>query len=300
MKKILASKTRLKKLIRSELLADAETYGDARCSPIVQRDSAKPMDETQLMPTELSTVILSQRGWVRAAKGHDVDPAAMNYKSGDGYQSHATGKSNQMAVFLDSQGRTYTLPAHSLPSARGQGEPLTGRFNPADGAQFVAVMLAESAARYFLISDYGYGFICSAEDLYSRNKAGKKILTLPQGARVLPPVRIRSLDDEYIVAIGTAGHMLITPLAELPLMAKGKGIKYISIPSSKLKSNEERVKHVGLLQPGESITLICGKKHKTMKPAEIEGYIAERGRRGLKLARGYQAIDELIINQKSV
>ena len=299
LEKVLGSKARLKKLIRTELLADADTYGDQRRSLLVQRASAKPMDETQLMPTELTTVILSQRGWVRAAKGHDVDPLAMNYKSGDDYQSHAAGKSNQMAVFLDSQGRSYTLPAHSLPSARGQGEPLTGRFNPADGAQFIAVMLSGADSRYILTSDYGYGFICSAEDLYSRNKAGKKILTVPQGAGVLAPVLVRALDDEYIIALSSAGHMLVTPLAELPLMAKGKGIKFISIPNTKLKSAEERVKHVALWQPGESITVFCGKKHKTMKSAEIEGYIAERGRRGLKLARGYQAVDRLIINHKN-
>lgn len=298
LEKILGSKTRLKKLIRSELLEDAQTYGDERCSPIVQRASAQQMNETQLLPTELTTVILSQRGWVRAAKGHEVDPITMNYKSGDSYQSHACGKSNEMAVFVDSQGRTYTLPAHSLPSARGQGEPLTGRFNPADGAQFVAVMLGQASAWYFLSSDHGYGFICKAEDMHSRNKAGKKIVSVPSGAQVLSPAAVRSLDEEYIIAIGSAGHMLVTPLAELPVMAKGKGIKFMSIPSAKLKAGQERIKHIGLWRADESITLICGKKHKTMKPTEIDGFIAERGRRGLKLARGYQSVDELVIKRK--
>jgi topoisomerase-4 subunit A len=254
------------------------------------------MDEAQLMPTEASTVILSQRGWVRAAKGHEVDPLTMNYKSGDDYQAHAMGKSNQMAVFLDSLGRAYSLPAHGLPSARGLGEPLTGRFNPADGAQFVGVVLSDPKAQYFLATDYGYGFICAAEDLYSRNKAGKKIVTVPTGAKVLPPVLVRSIENDMIVVTGSEGYMLVTPLAEFPLMSKGKGIKIINIPAAKLKANEEKVNHLKIIQADESITLICGKKHKIMKPNEIQEYTAERGRRGLKLPRGYQSVDRLSVS----
>ena len=298
LEKILSSKTRMKNLIRNELLEDAKTYGDSRRSPIAQREVAMQMDETQLMPTEASTVILSQRGWVRAAKGHEVDPLIMNYKSGDDYQAHAMGKSNQMAVFLDSLGRAYSLPAHGLPSARGLGEPLTGRFNPADGAQFVGVILSDPKAQYFLATDYGYGFICSAEDLYSRNKAGKKILTVPTGAKVLPPVLVRSIENDMIVVTGSEGYMLVTPLVEFPLMSKGKGIKIINIPTAKLKASEEKVNHLQIIQADESITLICGKKHKTMKPNEIQEYNAERGRRGLKLPRGYQSVDRLSVSDR--
>lgn len=296
LEKTLGSKARLKKLIRTELLEDAETYGDDRRAKIVSRPVAQQLDETQLMPAELTTVILSQRGWARAAKGHEVDPLTMNYKSGDEYQSHAFGKSNQMAVFLDSQGRAYSLPAHSLPSARGQGESLTARFNPADGASFVGVMMGDAESLYFLATNFGYGFVCKLEDLYSRNKAGKRVLNVPQGAKVLPPVKVRSHDDDWIVAVGSEGYMLVTELSEFPLMSKGKGIKFINIPSAKLKSTEETVDHVHLVQDGESITLYCGKKHKTMKGEEVDEYAGERGRRGLKLPRGYRAVDRIIVD----
>lgn len=296
LEKILKSKTRLKKLIRNELLEDAETYGDDRRSVIAERPVAQQLDETQLMPAELSTVILSKRGWVRAAKGHEVDPASMNYKSGDEYQSHAFGKSNQQAVFLDSQGRAYTLATHSLPSARGQGEALTGRFNPADGASFVGVMLGDPDSLYFLATDFGYGFVCRLEDLYSRNKAGKRVLNVPAGANVLPPVRVRSHENDWIVAIGSEGYMLVTELAEFPIMPKGKGIKFINIPAAKLKAGEEKVTQLVLVQDDEPITLYCGKKHKVMKGAEVDEYAGERGRRGLKLPRGYRAVDRVTVD----
>jgi len=296
LEKTLNSKARLKKLIRTELLEDAETYGDERRAQIISRPVAQQLDETQLMPAELSTVILSQRGWARAAKGHEVDPLAMNYKSGDEYQSHAFGKSNQMAVFLDSQGKAYSLPAHSLPSARGQGESLTARFNPTDGATFVGVMMGDPDSLYFLATNFGYGFVCKLEDLYSRNKAGKRVLNVSQGAKVLPPVKVRSHDDDWIIAVGSEGYMLVTELSEFPLMSKGKGIKFINVPSAKLKSGEETVNHVHLVQDGESITLFCGKKHKTMKGDEVDEYVGERGRRGLKLPRGYRAVDRISVD----
>tara|TARA_R110002049_G_scaffold252263_1_gene426805 strand:- start:111438 stop:113699 length:2262 start_codon:yes stop_codon:yes gene_type:complete len=299
LEKTLGSKARLKKLIRSELLEDAETYGDERRSAIVSRATAQQLDETQLMPAELTTVILSQRGWVRAAKGHEVDPVEMNYKTGDQYQSHAMGKSNQMAVFLDSQGKAYTLPAHSLPSARGQGESLAARFNPADGASFAGVMLGDPNNLYFLATDFGYGFVCKLENLYSRNKSGKRILNVPVGAKVLPPVLVRSHEDDWIVAVGSEGYMLVTELAEFPLMSKGKGIKFINIPAAKLKAGEERVAHVCLVQDGEALTLYCGKKHKVMKGGEVDEYAGERGRRGLKLPRGYRAVDRLLVDYSS-
>ena len=299
LEKTLGSKARLKKLIRTELLEDAQTYGDERRSAVVSRATAQQLDETQLMPAELSTVILSQRGWARAAKGHEVDPLEMNYKAGDEYQSHAFGKSNQMAVFLDSQGKAYTLPTHSLPSARGQGESLTARFNPADGASFVGVMLGEPNSLYFLATNFGYGFICKLEDLYSRNKAGKRVLNVPDGAKVLPPVLVRSHEEDWIVAVASEGYMLVTELSEFPLMSKGKGIKFINIPSAKLKSGEEKVDHVCLVQDGEALTLHCGKKHKTMKGSEVDEYAGERGRRGLKLPRGYRAVDRLIVDFSS-
>ncbi len=296
LQKTLSSNARLKRLIRTELLEDAETYGDERRSALAKRPVAQQLDDAQLMPAELVTVILSERGWVRAAKGHEVDPLAMNYKSGDQYQHCAMGKSNQSVVFLDSQGRAYTLAAHSLPSARGQGEPLSGRFNPADGAKFVGVMTGDANRLYFLATNFGYGFVCRLEDLYSRNKSGKRILNVPTGALVLPPVEVRSHEEDWIVAIGSEGTMLVTELSEFPIMPKGKGIKFINIPSARLKSGEESVAHVTLVQDGESVTLNCGKKHKTMKGDEVDQYVGERGRRGLKLPRGYRVVDSLQVH----
>ena len=299
LRKTLGSKARLKRVVRNELLEDAETYGDDRRTTLAERPEAQQLDETQLTPAELTTVILSKRGWVRAAKGHEVDPLEMNYKAGDEYQSHAHGKSNQQVVFLDSTGRAYTLLAHSLPSARGQGEILSGRFNPADGALFVGVMGGEPNSLYFLATNHGYGFVCKLEDLYSRNKAGKRVLNVPTGAKVLPPVKVRSHEEDWIVTIGSEGFMLVTELSEFPLMSKGKGIKVVNIPSAKLKSGEESVAHIELIQDGESMTLYCGKKHKTMKGDEVDEYVGERGRRGLKLPRGYRAVDRIEIHVES-
>lgn len=295
LQKTLNAKARLTKLVRTELLEDAATYGDPRRSRLVERASAQQLDESQLMPSELSTVILSQCGWVRAAKGHDVDPAGMTYKAGDGYQSHALGRSNQFAVFLDSHGKAYTLPAHRLPSARGQGESLTARFNPAAGAAFVGVMLGDPQALYFLATDSGYGFVCKLADLYARNKAGKRVLTVAAGANVLPPAPVRSHQHDRIAAITSEGYMLAASLAEFPLMSKGKGIKFINIPAARLKAGEERVSHVALLQDGAALSIICGKKRKNIKAHEVDAYTGERGRRGFMLPRGYRKVERLIV-----
>ncbi len=289
--KILKSDRRLKTLVRNELLEDAETYGDERRSPIVERDSAQAMDETALIPSEPITVVISQKGWVRAAKGHEVDPRSLNFKAGDGYQAHACGRSNQPVVFMDSSGRAYVLPAHSLPSARGQGEPLSGRLNPPSGASFVGVMMGANDDLLLLASDAGYGFVCKLEDMLSRNKAGKAVLSVPKGAGVLPPVPVRSLDEDWIVAITSEGYMLVTELGELPQMSRGKGNKIINIPSAKLKAREEMVAAIDLIQDDEKLTIHAGKKHKTMRGDEVDEYVGERGRRGRKLARGYQKVD---------
>ena len=298
LEKLLGSDQRLKTLIKKEILADAETYGDDRRSPIVAREVAQAMDETALIPSEPITVVLSQKGWVRAAKGHDVDAAGLNYKSGDAYQASATGKSNQMAVFLDSTGRAYSLQAHGLPSARGQGEPLTGRFSPPAGAEFVSVVMGSPDDLYLFSTSYGYGFVCKLGDLYSRAKAGKTFLKVPEGASVLPPVKVRSVDDEWIVAISSEGHMLVTPLAELPQMSKGKGNKIINVPPAKLKAGEEWICAVDLVKDGEKLTLYAGKKHKTMKGLEVDEYANERGKRGLKLPRGYQKVDAIEVDKQ--
>lgn len=295
--KVLGSNRRLKRLVRDELLGDAETYGDERRSPLAERQAAKAMDEAALIPAEPVTVIISQMGWVRAAKGHEMDPRALNFKAGDRYQSAARGRSNQLAVFLDTTGRSYMLAAHLLPSARGQGEPLSGRLNPPSGASFVAVMMGGPEDLYLLASDAGYGFICRLGEMQARNKAGKLVLSRPKGAEVLAPVKIRDMHRDRIVMITSAGYMLVVSPQELPQMSRGKGNKIINIPASKLKSREEYVKAAALLRTGESLTIFSGKRHKTMRPAEIDEYLGERGRRGHRLPRGYQKVDSIEVNR---
>ena len=297
LEKILGSKVRLRTLVRKELSADAETYGDARRSPIVERAAAQAMDENALIPSEAVTVVLSEKGWVRAAKGHEVDAAGLNYKAGDGFLHAACCRSNQQALFLDSTGRVYALGAHSLPSARGQGEPLTGRLNAPDGAHFVGVMAGEVDDLYLIASDAGYGFVARLGDMISRNKAGKSLLSVPKGAQVLPPARIQDVDTDAVAAISRDGHLLITDLADVPQMARGKGNKIVGIPSAKLKSREDHVVAMVCLPEASKLTVHAGKKHKTMKPAELEEYQGERGKRGRKLPRGYQNVDRVEVEE---
>jgi len=298
LQQMLASKARLKTLIRKEIQADAEKYGDARRSQLVDRAPAQALDETALIPSEPVTIVLSKNGWVRVARGHDIDPVEMSYKSGDEFAVVARGRSNQLAVFIDSTGKTYALPAHSLPSARGQGEPLSGRLKPSDGARFVGVMAGDPEQLYLLGSDSGYGFVVRLGDMYTRNKAGKATLSVPKGALVLAPVPVRSLQDDWIVAVTSEGYMLVIPLSELPQMSRGKGNRIINIPSAKLKSREEYVAAIDCIQDGEKLTVYAGKKYKTMKAAEVDEFAGERGRRGRKLPRGYQKVERISVEIK--
>jgi topoisomerase-4 subunit A len=297
LEKILGSATRLKTLIKKEIVADAEKYGDERRSPIIERESAQAMDETALISSDPITVVLSKKGWVRAAKGHEIDARKLNYKAGDEYQDSACGKSNQLAVFMDSTGRAYTLPAHKLPSARGQGEPLTSYFNIPSGAVFISAMIGAPDDLYLLGSDFGYGFVVRLGDIQARTKNGKAVLNVGKQAKTLPAVPVRDIEHDYIVAITTEGHMLVTELAELPQMARGKGNKIINVPAARLKSGEESVCALSLIQDGEKMTVHSGKKYKNMKPDEVDSYYGERGRRGLKLPRGYRSVDRLEVEQ---
>jgi topoisomerase-4 subunit A len=299
LKKTLGSSQRLKTLIKKEILADEATFGDERRSRLVERAAAQVMDESTLVPTEPVTVVLSKNGWVRVAKGHDIKPEEMNYKAGDGFLAAARGRSNQMAVFIDSFGKTYALTAHTLPGARGQGEPLSGRLKPANGARFAGVMLGEPGDLYLLASDAGYGFVTKLEDTVTRNKAGKSTLSVPKGCGVLPPVRVRSLKDDWIVAVTTEGYTLVIALDEVPQMSRGKGNKIINVPSAKLKAREEFVAALDCIQDGEKLTVYAGKKYKTMKAAEVDEFAGERGRRGRKLPRGYQKVDRIEVLRKN-
>ncbi len=292
LEKILGSERRLKTLIRKELQEDAEKYGDERRSPLVERSAARALDETALISAEPITVILSEKGWIRAAKGHEVDATSLNYKAGDGLLASAVGRSNEQAVFLDSTGRAYSLAAHQLPSARGHGEPLTGRVTPPAGAGFQAVMLGPADKRYLLASDAGYGFITRLGDLYAKNKAGKSVLSLPKNASVLPPAELTA--DDGLVAVATSdGRLLLFPVSELPQMARGKGNKMIGISPAGLASREEFVKGMVIVPPKGSVTIHAGKRHITLKGADLEYYIGERGRRGRKLPRGFQKVDAM-------
>jgi topoisomerase IV subunit A len=292
---LLGSETKLRKLVRTELLADAETYGDNRRSPIVSRSEAKALSETELMPTELVTVVLSEKGWVRCGKGHDIDATGLSYKAGDGYKTGAPGRSNQFAVFIDNTGRSYSLAAHSLPSARGQGEPLTGRLTPPPGATFECVLLPEDDALYVIASDAGYGFVVKGEDLQAKNKAGKALLTLPNGAKVMLPRPLANREQDLLAAVTTEGRLLVFPIRDLPQLGKGKGNKIIGIPGERVASREEYLTDLAVLPAGSTLVLIAGKRTLSLKADDLEHYKGERGRRGNKLPRGFQRVDSFLV-----
>ncbi|HKJ95143.1 MAG TPA: DNA topoisomerase IV subunit A [Gammaproteobacteria bacterium] len=291
----LGDENRLTALIQQELEEDAAKYGDERRSPLVERRTARAMTEADLVPSEPVTIVLSQKGWVRAAKGHDVDPDRLSYKAGDGFRDAAAGRTNQQAVFLDSTGRTYSLVAHSLPSARGQGEPLTGRLQPPAGASFEFTLAGDPQSRWVLATDHGYGFVTQLESLYAKNRAGKAVLTVPHGANVLRPVPVADLESDRLFAVTDSGRLLVFPLAELPELAKGKGNKIIAIPRERLASREERVVAVLSLPQGRSALLRAGKRTLTLKPGDVEAYTGQRGRRGAMLPRGFQRVDDLLV-----
>jgi len=295
---LLSSSTRLKTLIKNEIKADAEKFGDDRRSPIVERQESKAFNVTELISTEPVTIILSERGWVRAAKGHDVDPESLQYKSGDSFKAAVQGKSNQSAIFLDSTGRTYALPAHSLPSARGQGEPVSGRVSPPSGASFEGLIIGADSNNVLLASDAGYGFVANIGDLISKNKAGKKVLNPPKGSHVIAATTVENYETDLIVAVSNEGRMLMFALRDLPKLAKGKGNKIISIPSARVADRVEFVVAIAVLSPEDSLTVHAGRRHHNLKPSDLEHYRGERGRRGNKLPRGFQNVDKIEVVRK--
>jgi len=298
LEKTLGSRARLRALVRQEIIADVEKHGDARRTQLVERQAAQALDESQLVAAEPVTVVLSTRGWARAARGHDVDPVALSYRSGDEFLSASRGRSNQLAVFLDSTGRAYSLPAHTLPSARGQGEPLSGRFNPPDGAGFRGVMIGESGSLWVLASDAGYGFVTRLEDLYSRNKAGKVVLSLPAKATVLLPAALEEATDEtLLVAVNSAGQMLAFPLAELPQMARGKGNKIQAVTPARHKAGEEAMIAVAAISPAQTLVVHSGQRRMTLKHRDLADYVGTRGRRGAVLPRGWRKVERLTVER---
>ncbi|WNO09433.1 DNA topoisomerase IV subunit A [Teredinibacter sp. KSP-S5-2] len=295
LEKVLGSARRLKTLIRKELEEVVEEFGDDRRSPIVVRQEAQAFSETDLLTSDPVTVVLSEKGWIRAAKGHDIDPSALNYKAGDSFRFAALGKSNQNAILLDSTGRSYALPAHTLPSARGQGEPATGKLNPPSGASFEGLLIGDDKQKVLLCSDAGYGFIGTLGDMYTKNRSGKASLTLPKGGRVLPPQLFDGVKGHWLVAVTNEGRMLVFPVSELPEMAKGKGNKIINIPSARVVAREEFVVSIVVLNESQSVKIYSGKRHLGLKFKELEHYAGERGRRGNKLPRGFQKVDSVAV-----
>ncbi len=291
LEKILGSTRRLRKLIRKEIEADSLRYGDDRRSAIVKRAEAQAIREDQMLAAEPITIILSAQGWIRAGKGHEVDGTQLNYKAGDRFKVQALGRSTLPAIFLDSTGRSYSLPGHSLPSARGQGEPLTSRLKPEPGATFEALMTGEMSQLYLIASDAGYGFITELENLVSKNRAGKSLLSLPKGAKVLTPQFISELKSQYLAAISNEGRMLLFPLADLPKLPRGKGNKIMSIPSARVASREEFLVAIAILNEKNDLILHSGKRHLKIKAADLAYYHGERGRRGNMLPRGFRNIE---------
>ncbi len=290
---ILDSKAKLKKLIKDELIADAKKFGDERRSPLVQRQAAQAIDETELVPSEPMTVVLSEKGWIRAAKGHDVDASSLNYRDGDGLQAAVRARSTQQVAFLDSEGRAYSTPVHTLPSARGNGEPLTGRFSPAPGTRFVTLASAEPGSRFVLASTHGYGFVTRFENLIGRNKAGKAMLNLASGSSVLQPAVVANVDTDRIVAVTSSGNLLAIAAADLPELDKGKGNKIIEIPKAKLAT--ERVVAIVAVGPGQTLQVRSGQRSMGLKFNELEPYLGGRATRGHLLPRGWQKVEGLSV-----
>ncbi|MFT5996546.1 MAG: topoisomerase-4 subunit A [Gammaproteobacteria bacterium] len=292
---LLGSERRLKTLIKKELLADAEAYGDDRRSPIVSRIEAKALTEKELIPSEAVTVVLSDKGWARCAKGHDVDVKGLSYKSGDSFLASAKGRSNQLVVFLDSGGRSFSCDAHSLPSARSQGEPLTGRFSIVAGEQAAFVLMAQDKQQFLIGSDAGYGFVSSFDDMLTKNKAGKAYVSLPTAAKIMSPIPITNIETDWCLSISNDGRMLLFPLHDLPVLGKGKGNKLMNIPSAKAKTREEYLTHLAVVPNGCSVRVVAGKRGMLLSPSDLSHYVGERGRRGNKLPRGLQRVDEVEI-----
>lgn len=280
----LGSKKKLTNLLIKEISEDAEKYGDERRSILVQREEAKALDETELMPSEPITVVLSRHGWIRAAKGHEVDPESLSYKSGDEYLTATVGRSNQTLALLDSTGRGYTLPAHKLPSARSQGEPLSGKLSPADGAVFIGALLGEISDACFLASDAGYGFITRLGEIAARNRSGKAVLNVPKGAGVLLPQLFEEQDDLEVCVVTKEGRLLCFPLDELPELNKGKGNKLINI------KGPDAVIAACVLPKATALRLDSGKRHIALKSSDREAYRGSRAQRGSKLPRGFQQV----------
>lgn len=288
---ILGSERRLRTLVKNEIAADRDQFGDARRARIVEREEAQALKQTDILPNEPMTVVLSEKGWIRAAKGFDADGRALNYKAGDAFRAQVSARSNQQVIFWDSEGRVYSLPVHTLPSARGQGEPLTGKLNPSDGATFMALLAGAPKARVVLASDAGYGFVTQVDDLYVKSRNGRACLKLTADAHVLTPRLIVSDAAEHVACVSSTGHLLIFPLNDLPELSRGKGNKLMQLA----RTGDERVVDIQILGVDDLLTVFAGKRHFTLKPADWASYVGVRGRRGNVLPRGLRQVSGLAL-----
>ncbi|HHR6078846.1 TPA: DNA topoisomerase IV subunit A [Providencia alcalifaciens] len=293
---ILGSEARLNTLIKKEIQADAKAYGDDRRSPLQEREEAKALSEHEILPSEPITVVLSDMGWVRSAKGHDIEPSNLSYKAGDSFKGAARGKSNQAAVFLDTTGRSYSVDPLELPSARSQGEPLTGKLTLPPGATIEHVLMAPEEQKYLMASDAGYGFICTFNDLVTKNKTGKALMSLPENAKVMAPIELNNEKEDLLLAITKAGRMLLFPVSDLPQLSKGKGNKIINITGAQAASGEDLLVWLMVIPPQASITLYFGKRKLKFKSEDLQKYRAERGRKGTSLPRGLHNIERIDVD----
>ncbi len=294
LEKILGSRQKLRARVREELAEDAEEFGDPRRSPLKERETAKAIDVTQLLPAEPITVVLSDKGWVRAAKGHEVDARSLEYKMGDQFLQAARGRTNETATFMDSTGRTYSLPAHKLPSARGHGEPLSASFNPPPGASWSGVMMGNPEDLYLIASDAGYGLVVKLGDLLTDRRAGKAVLKVPKGAKALPPQRVMAYQDDWLAAVTNTGRMIVFAVGDLPQMEKGKGDKILGIPGAKVQKREEYLIGIAVFKEGQQLMLRTGKGELKLRSGnDIDQYVSERALRGSKLPRGHQEVKEI-------
>ena len=296
LEKILNSKARLKTLIKNELLDVAKEYGDERRSPIEAVEEAQAFSDEDLLSNDPITVVVSDKGWVRSAKGHELDPKELNYRSGDTFGQAARGRTNEILIFLDSHGRAYNMLPHTLPSARSQGEPLTGRLKPPAGARFVGVALGPNGTKTLLASNAGFGFVCPLEEMVTKNKAGKAVLSVPAGGLALPPCVVPQGESAWVAAVTNDGKMLVFPLADLPELNRGKGNKLINIPSASFKAGQEQMVAAVVLTEPQTLVVHAGQRHLSLKHKDLENYIGERARRGRKLPRGFQKVDRLTVD----
>lgn len=295
---ILGNNQRLKALVKDEIMKDRDTYGDARRAPIVERQDAQALKEEDILPNEPLTVILSQQGWVRAAKGHDINGQELSYKSGDGFRAQTNARSNLPVIFFDNFGQVYSVPGHTLPSARGQGEPLTGKLNPPEKGQFVTLISGEPESWVLLSNDAGYGFLAKIKDLFVKQRSGKSCLKLPKNSQMLPPRILSTRDNAQIACATNAGRLLLFSVSELPELTRGKGNKLINIPTAKAAAREEYIVDIQVITPQTPLTVHAGKRHFTLKADDLQHYQGERGRRGNRLPRGLQNVTALEVGEK--